>query len=104
MTERLTEPRVDVDAWGHPVLPHISLDFTVVDAEVLHWSSAMRKVQDTAPAAAQAEKTKENEHGKTQGGLEPRAAQRAVRPGTGRSPPEFCWVQASNHQVSWTLL
>ena len=33
VTERLTEPRVDVDAWGHPGLPHMRLDFTVVDAE-----------------------------------------------------------------------
>ena len=60
MTDRLTEPRVDVDAWGHPGLPHKRLDFTVVDAEAIHYSSAMRKAQDTAPAAAQAEKTKAN--------------------------------------------
>ena len=45
------------------------LDFTVVDAEVLHYSAAMRKAQDTAPAAAQAEKTKENKYGKTKGGI-----------------------------------
>ena len=69
VTERLTEPRVDVDAWGHPALPHMRLDFTVVDAEALHHSSTMRKAQDTAPAAAQAEKTKENKYGKTKGGV-----------------------------------
>ena len=69
MTDRLTEPRVDVDAWGHPGLPHIRLDFTVVDAEAIHYSSAMRKAQDTAPAAAQAEKTKENKCGKVTGGV-----------------------------------
>ena len=63
VTDRLTEPRVDVDAWGHPGLPHMRLDFTVVDAEALHYSSAMRKAQDTAPAAAQAEKSKENKGG-----------------------------------------
>ena len=62
--DRLTEPRVDVDAWGHPGLPHVRLDFTVADAEAIHYSSAMRKAQDTAPAAAQAEKTKENKYGK----------------------------------------
>ena len=45
------------------------LDFTVVDAEALHYSSAMRKAHDAAPAAAQAEKTKENKYGKTQGGV-----------------------------------
>ena len=27
-TEKLTEPRVGVNAWGHPKLPHIQLDFT----------------------------------------------------------------------------
>ena len=42
-TERMTEPRVDVDAWGHPGLPHIRLDHTVVDAEALHYSSVIEK-------------------------------------------------------------
>ena len=69
LTERLTEPRVDVDAWGHLGLPRMRLDFTVVDAKALHHSSAMRKAQDTAQAAAQAEKTKENKYGKTKGGV-----------------------------------
>ena len=45
------------------------LDFTVVDAEALHYSSTMRKAQDTAPGAAQAEKTKENKFGRTKGGV-----------------------------------
>ena len=36
-TEKLTEPRVDVDAWWHPGLLHIPLDFTGLDAEALHW-------------------------------------------------------------------
>ena len=67
VTDRLTEPRVDLDVWGHPGLPHIRLDFTVVDVEAIHHSSAMRKAQDTAPAAAQAEKTKENKYGKVTG-------------------------------------
>ena len=69
VTERLTEPRFDVDAWGHRGLPHIRLDFTVVDAEAIQYSSAMRKAQDTAPAAAQAEKTKENKYGNVKGGV-----------------------------------
>ena len=30
---------------GHPGLPHVRLDFTVVDAETLHCSSAMREPQ-----------------------------------------------------------
>ena len=38
-------------------------------AEALHDSSAMRKAHDTAPAAAQAEKTKENKYGTTKGGV-----------------------------------
>ena len=69
VSERLSETRVDVDAWRHPGLPHIRHDFTVVDAEALHYSSAMRKAQDTAPAAAHAEKTKENTYGKAKGGV-----------------------------------
>ena len=73
VTERLSEPRVDVDARIHLGLPHIRLDFTVVDAEAIQYSSAMRKAQDTAPAAAQAEKTKENKYGKAKGELESQA-------------------------------
>ena len=69
VTERLPEPRVDVDVWGHLGLPYIRLDFTVVDAEAIHYSSAMGKAQDTAPAAAQAERTKENKYGKAKGGV-----------------------------------
>ena len=83
VTERLTEPLVDVDAWGHPGLPHIRLDFTVVDAEALHCSSAMRKALETAPAAAQAEKTKESKYGKTKGGVTGTAMQLSGRFGPG---------------------
>ena len=43
------------------------LDFTVVDAKTLHYSSAMRKAQDTG--CSQAEKTKENKYGTTKGGV-----------------------------------
>ena len=68
-TEKLTEPRVDVDAWGHLGLPHMRLDLTIVDAEALHYFSVMRKAQEKAPAAAQAEKAKENKYGKTNGGV-----------------------------------
>ena len=35
-TEKLREPRADVDAWENPRLPHNQLDLTVVDAEALH--------------------------------------------------------------------
>ena len=58
-----------MDARKHPGLPHIRLDFTVVDAEALHYSSAVRKAQETAPAAAHAEKAKESKYGKTKGGV-----------------------------------
>ena len=68
-TEKLTEPRVDVDAWGHPGLPHIRFDYTVVDAEALHLTSAMRKAQEKAPAAAQAEKAKANKYGNAKRGI-----------------------------------
>ena len=68
-TEKLTEPRDDVDAWGHPGLPRMRLDLTVVDAEVLHYSSIMRKAQKQDPATAQAEKAKESKYGKTKGGI-----------------------------------
>ena len=68
-TEQLTEPRVDVDALGHPGLPHMGLDFTVVDTEALRYSSVMRKAQEEAPAAAQAEKAKGSKYGKTKGGV-----------------------------------
>ena len=74
------------------------LDSTVVDAEALHYSSAMRKSQDTAPAAAQAEKTKENKHGTTKGGVGVTGIQRAVLPGTGRTSPEACWIREGDHQ------
>ena len=67
-TENLTEPRVDVDAWGHPRLPHIRLEFTVVDEEALHYSSAMRKGQE-APVVAQAQRAKESKYGKPTGGV-----------------------------------
>ena len=62
-TERMTEPRVDVVARGHPGLPHIRLDYTVVGAEAFHYSSVMRKAQGKAPAVAQAEKTKASKYG-----------------------------------------
>ena len=64
-TEKLSESRVDVEA---PELPHIRLDFTVVDEEALHFSSATRKGQEEAPAA-QAERTKTNTNGRAQGGV-----------------------------------
>ena len=69
-TEKLTEPRFDVDAWEHPGLPDIRIDFAVVDEGALHYSSAMRKGQEEAPAAAQAERAKTNKYGKAKGGVE----------------------------------
>ena len=68
-TEKPSEPQVDVDAWWHPGLPHIRLDYTIFDAEALHYSSAMRKAQEEAPAAAQAERNKANKYGHAKGGI-----------------------------------
>ena len=91
VTDRLTEPRVDVDAWIHPGLPHIRLDFTVVNAEAIHYSSSMRKAPDTAPAAAQAEKTKENKYGKVKRrSWSHRHSYAAQRARTGRTSPKAC--------------
>ena len=111
VTDRLTEPLVDVDALGHAGLPHMRLDFTVVDAEALHYSSAMRKAQDTVPAAAKAEKTKENKYGKTKGGVGDTGIAMRLSgrfgPGLNALLQEACWVQSSNHQGSgkrrWTV-
>ena len=70
---------------GTPGLPHIRLDFTVVDAEALHYSSAIekRRTRRRSEGRAKMEKTK--------GGVGvtgmAHATQRAVRPGTGRTPP-----------------
>ena len=44
---------------------NLRLDFTVVDAEALHYIGH----ENSAQAAAQAERTKDNKHGKTQGGV-----------------------------------
>ena len=68
-TEKLTEPRIDVDAWEHPGLPHIRLDFTEVDAESLGESSVMRTGQVKAPAAAQSERMNESTYGRGRGGV-----------------------------------
>ena len=66
-SERMTEPRVGRGRLGTPGLPHIRLDYTVVDAEALHYSSVMRKAQEKAPAAAQAERTKASKYGNAKG-------------------------------------
>ena len=68
-TERMTDRQVDVDTWGHPGLPHIRLDCTVVDEEALHYSSVMRTAQEKAPVAAQAERTKASKYGNAKGGI-----------------------------------
>ena len=54
---KLTEPRVDVEVWGHPGLPRMLLDFTV------------RKAGATAAgAAARAEADKASKYGQGRGG------------------------------------
>ena len=56
-----TEPRVDIDAWGHPGLPHLRLDFTAIDPDAQHWATH-RAVP--AGAAAHAEREKATTYGK----------------------------------------
>ena len=104
-TEKLTEPGVDVDAWGHPGPPHIRLDFTVVDAEALHYSSAMGKGQGRGAGCGtgrtdEGEQIRESER-KNGSHWHLRAAQRTVWPKTGRTPPQACWAEASSQQGSW---
>ena len=72
-TEKLTEPRVDVDAWGHPGLPHMRFDLTIVDAEALHYSSAMRKHKSRRPLQHKWRKRRKANMEKTKEGWESRA-------------------------------
>ena len=65
-TEKITEPRVDVDAWGHPGLPHLRLDFTVVDPTAQRFASSCKQ---PAGAAAQAERAKATKYGTPLGGV-----------------------------------
>ena len=51
-TSRMTEPRVDVDACGHPELPHIRLGVAIVNADAQHCSQGVNTSADKAPAAA----------------------------------------------------
>ena len=102
-TEKLTDPRVDVDAWENPGLPHIRLDFTVVDEEPLHCSSAMRKGQEEALTAAQAERVKTNKNRKAKGGVGVigiSTAHRTIWLRVGHAPSQACGVQTSNQQSS----
>ena len=112
VTERLTEPRVDVDAWGHLGLPHMRLHFTVVDAEAL--ASCPLAHEKSAGCGAGCSTSRENEgeqirksDTRSWSHRHSHAAQRAVRPGTGRTSPEDCGVKESDHQGSregrWTV-
>ena len=47
-TEKLTEPQFDVDAWEHTGLPHIRLDFMVVDGESFTTSLSCEKAREGA--------------------------------------------------------
>ena len=89
-------------AWGHPGLPHTRLDCTVVDEGAHHYSSAIRKGQEEAPAAAQAEAS-ENEQvreseGRSWSHWHLPAAQRTIRPVVGHAPSHACEVQQSSLQ------
>ena len=60
-TERMTESQVDVDAWGHPGLPHIRLDYTVVDAEALHYYSSVMKKSPRQSASCSTSRENQSE-------------------------------------------
>ena len=65
-TPKLTQPRVDVDAWGHPGLPHLRLDFTAVSPSAVRSRRVKRR---PTQAAEQAEKDKANKYGCRPGGV-----------------------------------
>ena len=65
-TAKLTEPHVDVDAWGHPGLPHLRLDFTAIDPTAEDYASSH---QIPAGAAARAERAKATKYGTPLGGV-----------------------------------
>ena len=62
----MLEPRIDVDAWGHPALPHMRLDITVVDPDAERYQQTSDSM---APAAEKAERGKVNKYGGIQGGV-----------------------------------
>ena len=65
-TEKLTKRQVDVEAWGHPGLSHLRLDFRVIDPRAQHFGSAHREI---AGAAAKAEGAKAEKYGTPIGGV-----------------------------------
>ena len=65
-TAKLTEPRVDVDAWGHPGLPHLRLDVTVTDPLAERHKAAAAQQHG---AADHAEDGKAKKYGKPRGGV-----------------------------------
>ena len=58
-TAKLTEPRIDVDAWGHPGLPHLRLDVTVADPDAVR----------NAGGTDRAERSKATKYGVPRGGV-----------------------------------
>ena len=65
-TPKLTQPRVDVDAWGHTGLPHLRIDFTTVTASAARYQRAQHR---PAQAAETAEQGKANKYGHRPGGV-----------------------------------
>ena len=59
-TPKLTEPRIDVDAWGHPGYPHLRIDFTVAGNAAKRYQQA---IATPAQAAETAERGKRNKYG-----------------------------------------
>ena len=65
-TAQLTEPRIDIDAWGHPGLPHLRLDVTVVDPAAERYAKV--RGQPAGPAQM-AERGKAVKYGLPPGGV-----------------------------------
>ena len=59
-TEKFTQPRVDIDVWGHPGLARLRIDFTAISADS---SRGTRATDDPTAAAVVAEQAKVAKYG-----------------------------------------
>ena len=58
MTPKMLEPRVDVDAWGHPGLLHVRVDFTVASSTAGRYRQASPEPGHAAEVAERGKRTK----------------------------------------------
>ena len=86
-TDKMTEPRIDVEAWGHPGFPHLRIDFTVASNAARRYQQA---VATPAHAAETAERGKTHKYGTTApGGVNVTGAALELR---GRHGPGLDWI------------